>query len=234
MTVNALAGAVTARRDARPYLARMTWPLLLTALAAAPPQHAFSVNGALSLTDSHGTVGYQLRTEGGWQLGAQVRVAAPRSGFINGYPTTGGVAPSAAINALAPLTEVGPLQLSLALQLGLLGLFADTSVGPDTRSLVLLSRLGPLASIRLADAVALRAGWNLVVNVQLSPAGDVDALGQLLVLGAVVHLNRSLSVWVDVETGGLFGYSGDGGKYVLRGTLGLRLVLGEGAPWNTF
>jgi hypothetical protein len=212
----------------------MSWPLVVTLLAASPPQHALSVNGSLSGTDAHGALAYSLRTAAGWQLGAEVRLAAPRESFISGYPASGGVAPSGLLHGVAPLVDAGPLQLSLALQLGVRALFAADSVGPDTRALVLLTRLGPIASVRVTDAFAVRAGWCSVVNLQLTPGADLEALGQVLMLGAVVHFTPSLAAYADFETGGLLGFGGDGGKYLVRGSLGLRWTLNGGAPWSTF
>jgi hypothetical protein len=219
----------------------MTWPLLLgTLLVTAPPDtpglaHALSVSGGLSGTDAQGTIGYRLRSPGGWQLGAELSLASSRDTFISGYAAEGGLAYAGSAIGLAPLLEVGPLELSLAAHLGLRALVADQSVGPDTRATTLLSRFGPVASVRLAESVALRAGWLNVVNVQLSPTADLEALGQVVMLGLVTRVADQVSLFADFETGGVLGFDGDGTKLLARGTVGVRWILdGDAARWTNF
>ena len=104
---------------------------------------------------------------------------------------------------------------------------------PTDRATSLLTRVGPIASVRVADALAVRAGWLTLTHMQLSPGGDLEALGQALTAGVVYGATPELQLYADLETGGLVGFDGDGSKLLLRGAVGLRWVLG-GEAWTTF
>jgi hypothetical protein len=205
------------------------------ALAEEPSTlHAFNLAGAYSNVDSAAILGYRLRLSNGLQLGAEVRYAPSRRSYIDGFATTGGAARYGTLRALVPLASSGPLELGLGTTLGVRALSVDTTPGPDRDSLALTSEIGPVAHLRLTRGLTLRAGWLQVTTLQTRPNTAVDALGQVLLLGATAPVTDTVQLYADFETGGLFGYDGDGGKYLTRGLIGARWVLGGAARrWMT-
>jgi hypothetical protein len=218
----------------------MATSLLLLSLLAQPippPEisQSLSINAGLSSTDAHGAIGYRLRSSGGWQIGAELRIAGSREAFISGFAADGGAAGAVTLIGAAPLVEVGPLELALVTHLGARVLDATRASGPDDRATLFTSRLGPIASIALGEHVALRAGWLNVVNLQLAPSTDLEALGQVVTLGAAAAISDELQAYVDFETGGFLGFDGDGTKYLNRGTVGLRWMFsGARSDWTNF
>lgn len=197
-------------------------------------QHAFILAGGYSSVDATALLGYRLGLAGGVQLGLEVRHAPSRQGYIDGFAATGGSAQYGTLRALFPLAASGPLELGLGTSLGVRRLAANASAGPERTSLAFTSEVGPIAHLQLSPALTLRAGWLQVTHLQTAPSTSLDAMGQVLVLGAMAPVTDSLQLYADLETGGLFGYDGDGGKYLTRGTVGARLMLGGAARrWNT-
>ncbi|WP_309887711.1 hypothetical protein [Archangium sp.] len=207
-----------------------------TASAQEPSAlHGFSMAGSYSNVDSAVTLGYRLRLPSGVQLGLEARHAPSREAYIDGFPGTGGSAQYGTLRALVPLASAGPLTIGFGANLGLRSLSVRSSLGPDSSSLAVTSELGLLAHLPLSSLLTLRAGWLQVTSFQTKPGFAVDALGQVMVLGVTAPVTDSLQLFADLETGGLFGYDGDGGKYLTRGTLGARLVLGGAARrWTAF
>ncbi|HEX8705187.1 MAG TPA: hypothetical protein VF815_40525 [Myxococcaceae bacterium] len=230
-----------------PSLLSSTLALLLCLTAApalaqqSPPTqepsslHAFTLGGSYSNVDSAVTLGYWLRLPSGVQLGLDARYAPSRQAYIDGFLGTGGSARYGTLRALVPVASAGPLTVGFGANLGLRSLAVKSSAGPDSSSLTFTSELGLLAYLPVSSRLTLRAGWHQVTSFQTRPGFDVDAMGQVLVLGATAPVSRGVQLFADLETGGLYGYDGDGGKYLTRGTLGVRLVLdGAASRWTTF
>jgi hypothetical protein len=200
----------------------------------ASTRHAFNLGGAYSNVDAAAILGYRLRLSGGLQLGAEVRYAPSRRSYIDGFATTGGAGRYGTLRALVPLASSGPLELGLGTTLGVRSLAVDTTTGLDKSSLAFTSEIGPGAHLQLTRGLTLRAGWLQVTNLQTRPNTALDALGQVLLLGATAPVTDTVQLYADFETGGLFGYDGDGGKYLTRGIVGARWVLGGAArDWMT-
>jgi len=196
--------------------------------------HGFSMAGSYSNVDSALTLGYRLRLPSGVQLGLEARHAPSREAYIDGFLGTGGSAQHGTFRALVPLASAGPLTIGFGANLGLRSLSVRNSL-PDSSSLAVTSELGLLAYLPLSSRLTLRTGWLQVTSFQTKPGFAVDALGQVMVLGVTAPVTDSLQLFADLETGGLFGYDGDGGKYLTRGTLGARLVTGGAARrWTAF
>ena len=81
---------------------------------------------------------------------------------------------------------------------------ASTAGRIRSASLALLTELGPRATITLADGVAVWLGFDNIVDLQLALLG---------------------------ETGGLFGYDGDGAKYTARVGMSVRFVPRVAREW---
>lgn len=197
--------------------------------------HAASLQLTGSNFDAGAALGYRVRFAGGMQLGLEGRALAVRDAYVNGFAATGGYAVSGVGLVMVPMVQSGPLDLHFRASLGARSLNVDETTGPDKRGLTLLSELGPVVNIRATKSLTLRTGWLAVTNFQLSPAFDSEALGQVLLAGAVVPVTDDVQLHADVETGGLFGFDGDGGKYVVRGFVGARWAFGGSArSWLSF
>ncbi len=204
--------------------------------AAAGVGHAIGAQGSWSNVDAGAGLSYRVRFAGGWQLGLDARYASLRQGYISGYPVERGTALAGSALAMIPWARSGPLELDLRLAAGGRALDADETLSPERRSTTLTTEFGPVVNVHAAPWLTVRAGWLNVVNLQLAPSTDLDALGQLLLAGVAVPVGDRLLAHADFETGGLLGYGGDGGKYLTRVSVGLRWVLGgsDARPWTTF
>jgi hypothetical protein len=207
----------------------VAWPAYATDL-----QHGLSLSGAASSVDARGELGYRVRSSGGWQLGVGLAVARPSEAYISGYPARGGRALYGAVLGVAPLLELGPLELTGFLSLGGRALTGTSTRAPDSSSFALTTRLGPVAAVHLTDSWSLRAGWLNVFDLQLRPDTAADAIGFVLLAGLSVAPAASLHLYADLETGGLVGYDGDGAKYLTRGTLGARWLFDDDNTWKLF
>ncbi|HEU4404358.1 MAG TPA: hypothetical protein VFS43_03615 [Polyangiaceae bacterium] len=211
--------------------------------ASAPPTsapagtlHALGVQGGWSNVDAGAGLSYRVRLPGGTQFGLDARYASLREGYISGYAVESGAALAGSAVAMIPWARFGPVDLDVRLSAGARALDADETRSPDRSSTALTTDFGPVVNVHAAPWLTLRTGWLNVVNLQLAPATDLDALGQIVLAGVAVPVGDRLLAHADFETGGLFGYDGDGGKYLTRVSVGLRWVLGEsgGRPWTTF
>ncbi|MCU0684961.1 MAG: hypothetical protein MUF34_22390 [Polyangiaceae bacterium] len=218
-----------------PALAGDSTPL---APAASPTStlHALGVQGNWSNVDAGVGLSYRARLPGEAQLGLDARYASLRQGYVSGYAVESGAALAGAAVAMLPWARFGPVVLDLRLSAGVRALDADQTRSPDRSSTTITTDFGPVVNVHAAPWLTLRTGWLNVVNLQIAPATDLDALGQLLLAGVAIPVSDRLLAHADFETGGLFGYDGDGGKYLTRVSVGLRWVLGEsgGRPWTTF
>lgn len=202
---------------------------------APATRQAIGVPLTLSNFDAGGGLAWRFRFAGGAQLGLDGRALSVRSAYLDGYAAQRGDAFTGAGQVLLPLVQMGPLEIHLRASLGAKALRVDESAGPHRRSTTLLGDVGPIVNVRLAPGLGLRTGWLAITHFQLTPGFDVEALGQVLLAGAVVPLSDDVQLHADVETGGTFGFDGDGGKYLVRGTVGARWVLGGAArSWLSF
>ena len=210
-------------------------PLAVPVDQAATTRHAVSLQLTGSNFDSGASLGYRTRFRGGAQLGIEARALAAREAYVDGFAATGGYSVAGLAIGMLPMVQAGPLDLHLRASVGGRSLKVDETTGPRERSFTLVSEVGPVVNVRVSQDLTLRTGWLAITNFQLSPRFDSEALGQVLLAGAVMPLTPDLQLHADVETGGLFGFDGDGGKYVLRGSVGARWVLGGSArSWLSF
>ena len=200
-------------------------------VAHAAPDQAVQVAGALSPAEARVRLGWRQRWASGLQAGAEVRLGSAQALYLDGWPVDGGTTLGALGQLSLPLAHSGPVALDLRIDGGPTLLAADEATPSGARSLGARLEVSPLATVALREGLAGQLGWTLVTGLQLQPGFAVDALGQVLVAGGVVALSDSLQLSVRGETGGLYGYNGDGGKYLVRGGVGLRWIPGSADRW---
>ncbi len=215
---------------------------MVLALACARPAAAQSVTHALSLSASASTahygggdLGYALRLPRGVQLGVTLGGSASREGFVDGYEVRDGSLLRGAAQVTVPLWVRGDLSLGLRVTSGVRALSADAPANRARDSVVWTNDIGAVGAARLSDVWSLRAGWSLVFDTAVAPTVDTDAQGARLWFGAAATLRDDLQLFADVSASGVVGYDGDGAKFLLAGTLGLRWLPGGGArDWRLF
>lgn len=188
-----------------------------------PPDHALSAVAELAPAEPRARVEWRTQLPNNVQLGVSGQAGLAHGLYLDGWPVEGGRSFTALLSGSAPLVHEDRVQLDLQLETGPRLLLPSAPVGGGLdRSLALAIGLRPLATMAVNDALDVQLGWTARFDLQLDPAPVPDALGQLLLAGAVVHLGPHLDLALRAETGGLFGYGGDGAKYAARGGLGLR------------
>ena len=139
----------------------------------------------------------------------------------------------AVLRARAPLFFPVHRSRTLTMALGFApGVRVVRSANPgfgSRRGLTLTADLGAYAYVHAHPRLTWLVGFELPVGIQIDPITDIDTLGTLLVTGPVVPLGDRLSWYATLEGGGLYGSDGDAGKFLVRGTTGLRVVLGASA-----
>jgi hypothetical protein len=220
-------------------------PGLLALLAATPrasaqPRPPFAQALSLSATSSTAHtvgvgLGYAMRLPSEVQLGVDLGALGVRDGYVEGYAVSGGSLLRGAAHVTLPMWSRGGLSLGLRIAAGVRALSAEAPSNRARESLVFTSDIGPVAAARLSDAWSLRAGWSLVYDMALSPSVDTEAQGARVWFGAAAALRDDLQLFADVSATGAVGYDGDGAKFLLAGTLGLRWLPGGGArTWRLF
>lgn len=182
-----------------------------------------------------GMVGYRLRLRRGIGVGVEVEgVFAPRS-FIGGYATGDNVVVAGRLPLFFPVYRSRALTMAVTFAPGL---YSVRSFSPDqgpSAGLSVTADVGVFAYLRVGPRLTWMAGVDNPVSVQLGPIVDVNKVGTLVSTGPVVPINERLSWFATAQAGGLFGSGGDAGKFLMRGTTGLRLVFGASArQWIAF
>lgn len=199
--------------------------------ADAAPRVAVTLSPAYSGTDTRGVLGVRVGAPDGAQAGVDLRLAAVRTGWIDGWDVSSGVATSGLLHGAVPLHRSERFRVDLRANVGARLLAASATDAPVDRSWALLTEIGPRATLRVHDRVAVGLGFENVVDLQLDPSFAVDGLGQLLQAQLVVAPTDDWQVGVQGETGGLYGYDGDGAKFAGRLGLTLRYAPGAAKDW---
>jgi hypothetical protein len=208
----------------------MLWLGWISAALAAPPELAVALAPSVSGADTRLELQGRLRI-GGAQLGLTARGSELRAAWIDGWPVDDGRAGAVLAHAAVPLVDRGGFRFDLRAQVGPRWMVARATEAPTSSSLALLTAVGPRATLDLGDRAAVQLGVDQVTDLQLDPGFAMDGLGQLL-QGAVVRaVGDDWQVALSAETGGLFGYDGDGAKYATRAGVSLRFVPGAAASW---
>ena len=91
-----------------------------------------------------------------------------------------------------------------------------------------------LAHVRLDRAWMFRAGAILGFDLEVSPTVDLADQTQLLTAGVGWAPEDDVMIYVSAEGGGSYGFNGDNGKVMARGTLGVRVALDGGEALHAF
>jgi hypothetical protein len=201
------------------------------AAGAAPLSGAIVATPSVSGADVRGSLAARLGSPSGSAFGAEVRWAEVSKAWIDGWPVKDGSAASALVHGAVPLVRAERFRLDLRGNVGARWLFAREVEGPDDRSLAQLTEVGPRATLTVADGAAVWLGFDNIVDFQLDPSFATDGLGQLLNGGVVVAPTDDWQLALTGETGGIYGYDGDGGKYAARVGLSLRFAPRVAGDW---
>lgn len=201
-----------------------------TANEATPLRAAAGVAAVGSTAGGGLSLDVRLVLNGGAQLGLGVSGQALRVAYFGGQTVHGAAGGEAAFILLLPTWRRSGFELDLRMSTGLRYLGdVGALAGPHGSAQRSVTELSYLAHVRLAESYQLRAGAALVVEVETTPTVAVADQMQLLTVGLGRVLYPSLLLYANVEAGGTYGFDGDNGKTVLRGSLGLRLPFGADA-----
>lgn len=182
-----------------------------------------------------GLLGYRLRLRRGIGVGVEAEAGfAPRA-YIGGYATRDDAVIRARAPLFFPVLRSPRLTMALSFAPGVRVVrSADPGFG-ERRGVTITADLGATAYVHAPPRLTWLVGFELPVGIQVDPIHDIDTLGALLVTGPVVPLGDRVSWFATIEGGGLYGSDGDAGKFLVRGTTGLRLVFGTSARrWRAF
>ncbi len=208
------------------------------AVSTEPPQSlGHAVTSALRAGNpGYGALlGYRLRVRRGIAVGVELEANYAPEAFIGGYAVRRNTVVAARLPVFFPVLRTPALTMALTLTPGL-RITRSARPGP-TRSggLSVSIHPGVFAYLHVSPPLTWMLGVDLPTSIQVDPITDVDQVGALLVNGPLVPLSDRLSWFAVVEAGGLFGSGGDAGKFLVRGTTGLRWVMGASARrWRAF
>ena len=207
--------------------------MLLFAMAAAQAAPAGALGATLgaSTTGQDAAATGRLRWESGWQLGLRAQAARITTGYVDGFPVTGARG-ALTLGATVPLVRLTSVQVDLEVDAGVQGLRPDAGSPIEDTGIGLIADVSPMVTVPLGEPAALRIGWTNVFHQQLSPSSALDAQGALIRAEAVWATGPDLQVTLGGTTGGVFGFDGDGGKYVVGARAGLRWVPGQSRTWK--
>jgi len=209
----------------------LLFSLSRVALAADDPNaNALTTTIELAKAEPRARFEWRVQRPNRFQLGLSGQVGLAQGLYLNGWPVDAGRTFTGQLLGSFPLVHQQALRVDLQLESGPRFLWAAEPVenGQDG-SLSLATGLRPLATLLLSNVWDLQLGWTARFDMQIRPNVSADAIGQLLLGGAVLHLSPNLDCSLRVETGGLYGYNGDGAKYLTRVGLGLRWFPGRNA-----
>ncbi|MBL8945726.1 MAG: hypothetical protein JNK45_21365 [Myxococcales bacterium] len=191
--------------------------------------HALTIGARVGNPGYGALLGYRLRLRHGIGVGLEVEAGyAPRA-YIGGHLAHD----DAVLRARAPLFFPVFRSRRLTMALGFApGVRMIRSASPGfarRRGVSITADVGAFAYVHAHPRLTWLVGFELPVGIQIDPITDIDTLGTLLVTGPVVPLGDRLSWYATLEGGGLYGSDGDAGKFLVRGTTGLRVVLGASA-----
>lgn len=200
--------------------------------------HALTFGLRAGNTGYGGLVGVRRRFRRGIGLGVEVESVFTPDAVIGGYATEDNLVLAARAPMFFPVYRSRQLTMALTFAPGLYYTQSFTE-GPTPRTpsqgLSITVDAGVFAYIRATPHLTWVAGVENPFGVQVEPIVDLSKIGTLLVTGPVVPINDRMSWFATLEAGGVFGSNGDGGKFLVRGTTGLRVVFGTSArQWRAF
>ncbi len=203
---------------------------LAPASALAQGAHVLSAGGGVSSFTTVGALDYLGRvSDDGLGLGLSLRMGQARSAFIGGFAREDALTIEARGRLVTTVLRDGVMALRLEVSPGVRVFRGSEGPGPDAAGIDAGLRVGMLARIAMAEGTAVRAGVVVPAWFQVDPAFGVAETGSYLVLGVTQRLGAGVAAFAEVETGGVFGFDGDGPKFNLTALAGLQLTLGEAA-----
>jgi len=239
---------------------RELWPIALTAMAlpstalAAPPDpaeidvppvgHALDVGVASdNFRPVSGALGYRLLLSPKLQLGVELRGGLIDDTYVAGYAVDGGGYGEGRLAVQGTILREGPLWLDLRLATGA-RFQAGGEARPDNErdaetsldaATAIIADAGIIANIEAGPWVTARVGVSAPVIVQVDPVPGLETTGILTLFGLAVHVSERVSLTADGNIGGVFGWDGDGNKFLVGGQLGLRwLFAANTRDWRAF
>ncbi len=169
---------------------------------------------------------YRLRWPSEYQLGLAGAALALEADRIGGFAARHTQRFEVTALGVVPLGRTGPLGLDLRVALGYAELNSTQAQLTHDRGRRLGFELALIGNVLLAPRLSLRLGLSTPLAFEIVPTRELATQGALLLTGLGVALSDSLFLRADVESGGVFGFDGDGTKYETRASLAVRWVSG--------
>ncbi|MGH1348462.1 MAG: hypothetical protein ACRBN8_43325 [Nannocystales bacterium] len=197
--------------------------------------HAATVSARASALGFGAKFGYRARLRRGVGIGLEVEGLYDPEAVLGGYATERNGFVNARVPVFIPVLRSGTLTMAVLVAPGVrVGLAGDPGFGPD-RSVAATLDTGVFAYLHVSRRLTWVLGVDTPLAVQVDPITDVSEIGTLLTTGPVVTVTPRLNVYAAVDAGGLFGSDGDAGKFLIRGTAGIRLHWGmNAADWTAY
>lgn len=201
----------------------------------SPIGHALSTTLRASALGYGAQLGYRVRLRKGLGLGLEVQGLYDPEAVLGGYATRH----NGALDLRAPIFI--PAHRSSTLSIGFLVApgfrwirSGSPGFGPD-QSLAVTVSVGARAFLHVNRRLTWMLAVDTPVAVQLSPITDTSELGTLVGTGPVVTVTPRVNLYATVDAGGLFGSDGDAGKFLIRGSAGIRVHWGvHASDWTAY
>ena len=206
-----------------------------TQQASEGTAHAATVSARGSELGFGAKLGYRARFRRGLGLGLEVEGLYDPEAVLGGHVTERNGFINARVPVFFPMLRSDRLTMALLVAPGVrVGLAGEPGFGPD-RSVAATLETGVFAYLHVSRRFTWMLGVDIPLAVQVDPITDVSEIGTLIATGPVVTLTPQLNLYATVDAGGLFGSDGDGGKFLLRGTAGVRFHWGmNAADWTAY
>lgn len=201
-----------------------------SAEAQLPAESQASVQGgaAVSVREAPGAelaLDLRHRSADGLEVGGLVEVGLRDAAYVGGQTEHGASSGGVGLVLLVPLTRQGPLSLELRGVAGAsyLRLLEAPRAGSRDAARARLE-VGMLAHVRLETAWLLRLGATLGFELEVAPTIDLADQTALLCAGIAFAPSSDWMLHAQLEGGGSYGFDGDNGKVIVRGTVGVRVA----------
>lgn len=197
--------------------------------------HAATASARASALGFGAQFGYRARFRRGLGLGLEIEGLYDPEAVLGGHATARNGFVTARVPVFIPAIRSGTFTFAVLVAPGVrIGFAGEPGFGPD-RSVALTMEAGVFGYVHMSRRLTWMLGLDMPVAIQVDPITDLSEIGQLLTTGPVVNLTPRVNLYATVDAGGLFGSDGDAGKFLVRGTAGVRLHWGVGAAeWMAY
>lgn len=192
------------------------------------PAHALIGAGRVGNAGYGGLVGYRVRAPSGFAAGIDLESVYLTTAFVGGFAVPNALRIAGRVPLFFPMHQGPRLTMALTLAPGVRWTNSFAESPPERRSFAVTVDTGAFAYVH-GERLTWMAGADIPVSIQVSPITDVDMVGGLIATGPVVPIGERLHWYATLEAGGVFGSGGDGAKFLVRGTTGIRAVFGMSA-----